>query len=133
MWQCRTTTRPCAPQAPSRRRIRSSRSRRSPACATAATTSARSARRAGTASCRACSADSARVRALIRRLFAGTEPQAPEPALWDGVRRRARWVGALDADRDARLQALAARFLRDKTITPIGNLELDAAERTLLA
>jgi len=73
------------------------------------------------------------VRALIRRLFAGTEPQPPEPALWDGVRRRARWVAALDADRDARLQELAARFLRDKAITPIGDLELDAAERTLLA
>src|SRR3546814_14826149 len=81
----------------------------------------RSARRAGTASCRACSAEilatfRARVRALIRRLFAGTEPQPPEPALWDDVRRRARWVAALDADRDARLQALAARFLRDKEI-----------------
>src|SRR3546814_14424637 len=81
--------------------------------------SAGSARRAGTACCRACSAEilatfRARVRALIRRLFAGTELQPPEPALWDDVRRRARWVAALDADRDARLQALAARFLRDK-------------------
>src|SRR3546814_6556209 len=47
--------------------------------------------------------------------------------------RRARWVAALDADRDARLQALAARFLRDKAITPVGDLELDAAARTLLA
>src|SRR3546814_542702 len=42
-------------------------------------------------------------------------------------------VAALDADRDARLQALAARFLRDKAITPVGDLELDAAARTLLA
>src|SRR3546814_4358936 len=75
----------------------------------------------------------ARVRALIRRLFAGTELQPPEPALWDDVRRRARWVAALDADRDARLQALAARFLRDKAITPVGDLELAAAARTLLA
>src|SRR3546814_278828 len=125
--QRRTTTLPCARPAPSRRRTRSSRSRPSPACATAATMSARSARRAGTASCRACSAEilatfRARVRALIRRLFAGTEPQPPEPALWDDVRRRARWVAALDADRDARLQALAARFLRDKAITPVGDL-----------
>src|SRR3546814_5099411 len=100
--------------------------------------SARSARRAGTASCRACSAEilatfRARVRALIRRPFAGTEPQPPEPALWDDVRRRARWVAALDADRDARLQALAARLLRDKAITQAGELQLDAAALTLLA
>lgn len=73
------------------------------------------------------------MRALIRRLFAGTVPPPPEPALWDGVRRRVRWVAALDAERDARLQALAARFLRDKSITPVGDLELDAAARTLLA
>ena len=75
----------------------------------------------------------ARVRALIRRLFAGTELLPPEPALWAGVRRRARWVAALDDERDARLQALAARFLHDKSITPVGDLELDAAARTLLA
>src|SRR3546814_16909681 len=136
--QRRTTTLPCARPAPSRRRTRSSRSRPSPACATAATMSARSARRAGTASCRACSAEilatfRARVRALIRRLFAGTEPQPPEPALWDDARRRARWVAALDADRDARLQALAPRFLRDQAITPVGEPDIAAAARTLMA
>src|SRR3546814_23916 len=65
--------------------------------------------------------------------LADTQPHPPEPARWDDVRRRARWVAALDADRDARLQALAARFLRDKAITPVGDLELDAAARTLLA
>jgi Mlc titration factor MtfA (ptsG expression regulator) len=39
----------------------------------------------------------------------------------------------LDDERDARLQALAARFLRDKAITPIGELELDDAARMTLA
>jgi Mlc titration factor MtfA (ptsG expression regulator) len=70
---------------------------------------------------------------LIHRLFAGHPILPPDPALWDGVRRRVRWVGALDDERDARLQALAARFLRDKAITPIGELELDAAARMTLA
>lgn len=39
----------------------------------------------------------------------------------------------LDEARDARLQALAARFLRDKTITPVGDLSLDDVQRTTLA
>ena len=73
------------------------------------------------------------MRALIRRLFAGKPYAPPDPALWDGLRRRVRWVAALDEERDARLQALVARFLRDKTITPVGGLELDAAARTTLA
>ncbi len=46
---------------------------------------------------------------------------------------RAPWVAALDAGRDQRLQSLAARFLRDKAITPIGALSLDAVQRTTLA
>ena len=73
------------------------------------------------------------MRALIRRLFAGTPPSLPDPALWAGVRTRVRWVGALDAQRDARLQALAARFLRDKAITSVDGLELDDAARLTLA
>jgi len=74
------------------------------------------------------------VRALIRRLFAGTPPSPPDPALWAAVRKRVRWVGALDPERDARLQTLAARFLRDKAITPVDGLELDdAARMTLVA
>ena len=70
---------------------------------------------------------------MIRRLFAGNPPSPPDPTLWAGVRRRARWIGALDDARDARLQALAARFLRDKAITPVGGLELDDAARMTLA
>lgn len=43
------------------------------------------------------------------------------------------WVAKLDADRDRRLQSLVARFLHEKTITPIGDLQLDDAQRTTLA
>ena len=74
-----------------------------------------------------------RVCRLIQRLFAGTPPARPEPATWHAVRDRVRLVAALDPARDARLQALAARFLHDKTITPIGDLSLDVTQRTILA
>lgn len=73
------------------------------------------------------------MRQLIRRLLAGNPPPLPDPSVWNAVRRRVRWIAALDAVRDTRLQALVARFLRDKTITPIGNQALDATQRTTLA
>lgn len=73
------------------------------------------------------------MRGLIRRFLPGTTPAPPDPAVWQAVRQRARWVAALDAGRDQRLQSLAARFLRDKAITPIGALSLDAVQRTTLA
>lgn len=40
---------------------------------------------------------------------------------------------ALDEARDARLRDLAARFLHEKTISPVGGLTLDAAQRCMLA
>lgn len=43
------------------------------------------------------------------------------------------WVAALDAERGARLQALSARFLHEKVITPVGALALDDARRVQLA
>lgn len=43
------------------------------------------------------------------------------------------WVAALDASRALRLQALAARFLHEKAITPIGALVLDDVQRVQLA
>lgn len=52
---------------------------------------------------------------------------------WQAARERAAWIAALDPDRDARLRGLTARFLQGKAITPLGGLELDAAQRTLLA
>nr|WP_043690277.1 zinc-dependent peptidase [Luteimonas huabeiensis] len=67
----------------------------------------------------------------FRRLRRRPDPLAP--ALWADVRERAAWVGRLDAARDARLQSLAARFLHDKTITPVAGLELDETRHALLA
>jgi MtfA peptidase len=72
------------------------------------------------------------VTGLLRRLFR-RGPDVPDPRLWSSVRARVRWIGALDPARDARLQALAARFLREKAITPVGGLQLDEARRTTLA
>jgi Mlc titration factor MtfA (ptsG expression regulator) len=69
---------------------------------------------------------------VIRRLF-GRAPAVPDPDLWRRVRARVRWIAALDGERDARLQALAARFLRTKTITPVSGLELDDNKRAVLA
>lgn len=43
------------------------------------------------------------------------------------------WVMALDDARDARLRDLASRFLHEKTISPVGGLTLDQAQRCMLA
>lgn len=40
---------------------------------------------------------------------------------------------ALDGERDARLNGLAAHFLHHKAITPVGGLRLDAQQRCMLA
>ena len=68
---------------------------------------------------------------LIRRLRG--DPPLPDPSLWHAVRARTPWVARLDAERDARLQRLAARFLADKVFTPIGGLALDQIQRAQLA
>lgn len=68
---------------------------------------------------------------LIRRLR--REPPLPDPSLLHAVRARTPWVARLDSERDARLQQLAARFLAEKTITPINDLQLDASQRMQLA
>lgn len=73
------------------------------------------------------------MRALIQRLF-GRAPRPPvDPALWARARARVAWLAGLDAARDARLQSLAARFLHEKTITPVSGLVLDDGARTVLA
>ena len=71
----------------------------------------------------------------MRKLLQRLRPAPPEldAALWDAVRATAPWIGALDDDRAARLRALTARFLQQKTITPLAGLALDPAQRALLA
>ena len=60
-------------------------------------------------------------------------PPSIDPDLWLATRSRVPWVAALDHARDTRLQALSARFLHDKTITPVGGLALDDTQRMQLA
>lgn len=72
------------------------------------------------------------MQAVIRRLF-GRTPASLDPSLWRQVHARVRWVSALDRERDARLQSLVARFLHDKTITPVAGLTLDDGQRAILA
>ncbi|MCL1634704.1 zinc-dependent peptidase [Luteimonas sp. SX5] len=71
----------------------------------------------------------------MRKLLQRLRPSPPEldPALWAAVRLDAPWIAALDEDRAARLRALTARFLHQKTITPLAGLALDPAQRALLA
>lgn len=69
---------------------------------------------------------------MLRRLFRRPPPDL-DPTLWQRTRAALPLARALDSERDARLQALTARFLHDKAITPIGALQLDEAERMLLA
>lgn len=72
---------------------------------------------------------------MISRLFAWLRP-APadvDAETWRRVREAAPLVAALEPARDARLRQLAARFLHEKTITPVGDLALEPDQRVLLA
>lgn len=71
----------------------------------------------------------------MRKFLQRLRPKPPEldAAIWDAVRSDVRWIGALDDVRAARLRALTARFLQQKTITPLAGLELDPSQRALLA
>ena len=121
-----------AVRAAPRRRRRSARPRPSRAC-TATRQRAACSRRAGTASCRACSAD--RAMPLERRLFdlaagwlAAPTPTRSIPTLWRAVARRPcrgcrRWTTRATHA----CAMLAARFLHEKTITPVGGSTLDDA------
>lgn len=60
-------------------------------------------------------------------------PRAVPDLPWQQACRRAPWVHALDADRQARLRALSGRFLHEKTISPVGGLQLDDTDVVLLA
>lgn len=71
------------------------------------------------------------MRKLISRLWAG--PPAIDDATWRTMRSRLPWCDALDSAREARWRSLAARFLHEKTITPVAGLVLDDAQRLQLA
>ena len=68
---------------------------------------------------------------LFRRLRRA--PAAIPDELWRDTRTLLPWLRALDNERDARLRELSARFLREKTISPIGDLTLDPLQRCMLA
>ena len=67
------------------------------------------------------------------RWLRGRTPQPINPELWRDIRAGVPWAAALDPERDARLALLAARFLHEKTITPIGELVIEERDRGLLA
>lgn len=68
---------------------------------------------------------------LFKRLRR-TPPTVPHE-IWNAARDATPWLARLDGERARRLAALAARFLDEKTITPIGGLSLDAVARCRLA
>jgi len=70
---------------------------------------------------------------LIGWLRRRWSPEPIDPELWSAVRGRLPWLAALDPARDARLAELTARFLHEKTITPLAGLALDPVQRALLA
>jgi len=71
----------------------------------------------------------------MRKFLERLRPAPPEvdPAVWNEVRRSVPWFAALDDVRAERLRALTALFVHRKTITPLGGLALDEAQRALLA
>lgn len=68
---------------------------------------------------------------FLRRLCGGPAP-IPD-ALWQSTATALPWVQALPAARQATLATLAARFLHEKTITPVDGLTLDDHQRCMLA
>ena len=60
-------------------------------------------------------------------------PTSIDDALWTEVCQGCPWLRRLAPERDRRLRDLVALFLQRKTITPVAGLELDEAQRLLLA
>lgn len=71
------------------------------------------------------------MRNLLRRLRPKPDPIPAET--WQAACAAAPWLAALDPPRRERLAALAARFVHEKTITPVAGLVLDDVQRTTLA
>lgn len=72
------------------------------------------------------------MRSLISRLR-GRTPVPIDDDAWHRTLARVPFAAALDPGRRERLRAMAARFLDDKTITPVQGLALDRAQRLVLA
>ncbi len=70
------------------------------------------------------------MRGLIARLRPA--PPAIAESLWRDTQQLP-WIAALAPECSTRLRALSARFLRDKTITPVAGLALDEGQRCVLA
>ncbi|MGO1072136.1 zinc-dependent peptidase [Lysobacter sp. CA199] len=60
-------------------------------------------------------------------------PAAIADPVWRDTVAALPWAQALDPERRERLRGLAARFLHEKTISPIGELELSQVQRAQLA
>ncbi|WP_425456113.1 zinc-dependent peptidase [Cognatilysobacter terrigena] len=70
----------------------------------------------------------------LRRLARSDRPDTPLPPDLDAhVVAHLPWAAALDDARRHRLSCFAAWFLRNRAITPVGDLELDDRDRALLA
>ena len=67
----------------------------------------------------------------LTRLRRGPEPI--DPALWRDACAGLPWLRHLDETADAALAALAARFLHEKTLTPLGDLAIGDRDRVQLA
>ena len=67
--------------------------------------------------------------------FSRREAALPDlpPSLWRQSLAGLPWLRRIDGEREARLQALVARFLRDKAITPVQGLRLNDVQRLRLA
>ena len=70
------------------------------------------------------------MRSLLRRFL---RPAPIDDAHWRDAIARVPFLAPLDAQRQAKLHALASRFLHEKAITPIGELALDDTQRIQLA
>ncbi|WP_363800585.1 M90 family metallopeptidase [Lysobacter firmicutimachus] len=68
---------------------------------------------------------------FLRRLR--RPPRPIDDAVWRDTVATLPWAQALDPARQQRLRELSARFLHEKTISPIGELSLDGTQRARLA
>ncbi|WP_312707535.1 zinc-dependent peptidase [Stenotrophomonas sp.] len=72
---------------------------------------------------------------LIERMWGWLRrtPREIDPSLWQQSCQRGPWLRGLDPARRERLRVLSARFLHEKTISPVAGLQLDEGDGVLLA